>query len=371
MKFKKIRPEFRYKFSELLFIIVYWVIMLRFVFIINYFGNETKNLNLIQEPKAISFLRESLILGVGASLSIGLITGLLELFVFQRYFKNRSFLHVFLLKMLVYLISILTISTWTIYFYQWFYKEMDFPTAIENTIAIFESQGFYQLFLTGMLLSLGLNFILIIKNNIGHRVFFPIIMGRYHQPKEENRIFTFIDLKSSTHMAETLGHLKYSRLIQDCFKDLSDLIIKHNGSIYQFVGDEAVISWKSKHFINNTYSIALFLDFKNKILERGDYYQETYGVKPEFKASTHKGSVMVAEVGGHIKSEIAYHGDVLNSCSRMMELCIRYSTDHIVSEEVIKDVSDHDLINQYHFEGEVELRGKDSKILAYSRIVKY
>ena len=40
-----------------------------------------------------------------------------------------------------------------------------------------------------------------------------------------------IDLKSSTQAAEQLGHKKYSLLIQDCFRDLSDLIVKYGGGV--------------------------------------------------------------------------------------------------------------------------------------------
>jgi adenylate cyclase len=38
---------------------------------------------------------------------------------------------------------------------------------------------------------------------------------------------------------------------------------------------------------------------------------------PEFKGALHGGNVVVSEVGKY-KSEIAYHGDVLNTTSRML-----------------------------------------------------
>jgi len=44
-----------------------------------------------------------------------------------------------------------------------------------------------------------------------------------------------MDLKSSTYYAEQLGHFKYSRLIQDCFNDLSASVLKNKAQIYQFV----------------------------------------------------------------------------------------------------------------------------------------
>jgi len=237
--------------------------------------------------------------------------------------------------------------------------------ALERTFEVFVSRGFFQIFMIGLSFSIGINFVLIMKNNIGHKIFIPILFGRYHKPKEQERIFTFIDLKSSTKMAEKLGHILYSNLLQDCFRDLSELIIKYNGSIYQFVGDEAVITWKTKKKVNYTFSIHIFLEFRKKLEEKRSYYLNKYDILPVFKAATHAGSVMVAEVGGNIKSEIAYHGDVLNTTSRMMELCNFYNSDHMVSDDIMKYV-DHDTCNmEFEYKGDIELRGKDYSIKVY------
>ena len=42
--------------------------------------------------------------------------------------------------------------------------------------------------------------------------------GYYQKPKEESKIFMFLDLQSSSKIAELLGHEKYSDFIQDCFR---------------------------------------------------------------------------------------------------------------------------------------------------------
>ena len=53
---------------------------------------------------------------------------------------------------------------------------------------------------------------------------------------EEKRIFMFLDLRSSTFIAEKLGHKLYSEFIQDCFLDL-EVVRRHKAEIYQYVGD--------------------------------------------------------------------------------------------------------------------------------------
>jgi adenylate cyclase len=70
-----------------------------------------------------------------------------------------------------------------------------------------------------------------------------LLNGRYQQPEAENRIFLFVDLKDSTHLAETLGNDRYSRLVRDFFRDVSPAIAAARGEVYQYVGDEVVVTW--------------------------------------------------------------------------------------------------------------------------------
>lgn len=366
MKNKESLPISKYKMTELLFMIAYWIIMVRFVIVFNSFGfiNDTAVFDI--ESKAFQFLKESLILGTIAGFCLGLLTGLLELYVFRNFFRNRAFYKLIISKILIYLLSIFLITIWAVYGYQWFYKGLNFDQAIIETMEIFVSRGFYQILFIGLFLSLGLNFLLITKNNIGHRIFIPILLGKYHIPKEENRIFTFIDLKSSTHSAEVLGHVQYSRMLQDCFRILSELVVKNNGSIYQFVGDEAVITWSSKKKRNFHYSIQLFKEFKASLIKDQDYFLKNYNMLPTFKAASHCGAVMVAEVGGSIKSEIAYHGDVLNTTARMMELCKPFETDFLVSDDLMLHIDKDICEMQFKYKGELELRGKDMKTKVFS-----
>ena len=52
----------------------------------------------------------------------------------------------------------------------------------------------------------------------------------------------FLDLKSSTHLAETLEHVTCSRLIQDCYAELTAPLLDYNAQVYQYVGDEVVVT---------------------------------------------------------------------------------------------------------------------------------
>ena len=92
-------------------------------------------------------------------------------------------------------------------------------------------------------------------------MFWSMLIGEYHKPKNENRIFIFLDINESTSIAEDLGHTRYFMMLRRFFRDITLPIMANDGEIYQYVGDEVVLNWsntpenklKSLKFIRNTY----------------------------------------------------------------------------------------------------------------------
>ena len=71
----------------------------------------------------------------------------------------------------------------------------------------------------------------------------------------------FLDLKSSTSHAERLGHIKFSRLLQDCFNDLTDTVKKFNMEIHKYIGDEVVLTWKPETGLKNSNCLRAYFDY--------------------------------------------------------------------------------------------------------------
>jgi adenylate cyclase len=222
----------------------------------------------------------------------------------------------------------------------------------------------FMMFISGILFILFFlilfNFLLEINKKFGPENLWRMFSGRYHTPVVEERIFMFIDLKSSTSYAEQLGHFKYSQLIQLCFRHLNSVMEDSNGEIYQYVGDEAVITWDARYQVNFDNCINFFFAFKNKIEEERVNYESKFGLVPEFKAGVNCGSVTAAEVGT-IKREIAYHGDVLNTAARIQEQCNTLKEKLLVSGGFLSEIGDD---HGYHSIplGATELKGKDEPV---------
>ena len=204
----------------------------------------------------------------------------------------------------------------------------------------------------------------IANDKFGPGVFVNMLLGKYKRPKEEERILMFVDLKDSTKIAEHLGHETYSKFIQDCFIDLNSVLRRFEGDIYQYVGDEAVLSWNHKKGFRKNNCVNLFFAFQDRLNKRSIYYKKAYNHVPKFKAGLHCGKLMVAEVGT-IKKELAYHGDVINTAARIQGLCNTYKAELLVSESLLNKSF---ITLKYHASllGDISLRGKEDKLKIYA-----
>ncbi len=207
------------------------------------------------------------------------------------------------------------------------------------------------------------NFILEINKKFGPGNLWNMIIGKYQKPQIEERIFMFLDLKDSTGTAEDLGHKVYSRYLRRCFHDLTDIILKYEAEVYQYVGDEVVLTWKRGIGLKNGNCVKAFFSFKKKLEDRSEFYKNTFNAVPEFKAGLDMGQVTATEIGD-LKREIAFHGDVLNTASRIQDKCKELNEDILVSQ----NLSDH-LILENGFDknlvGEMSLRGKHEPTSIY------
>ncbi len=212
--------------------------------------------------------------------------------------------------------------------------------------------------------TMGTTSVLRISEKFGPGLLQAMLMGKYHQPVEEERIFMFLDLKSSTPIAERLGHRGYFKMLNDFYSDITNSIRYNKGEIYQYVGDEVVVTWQLKKGLSNNNCLNCFFEAQNEIKKYAEKYLTNYSIVPEFKAGMHVGPTTAGEIGV-LKKEIAFSGDVLNTTSRIQNQCNKYKSELLISEELLNKL---DLNNKFTVLkiGEIELRGKLTKTRLYS-----
>jgi adenylate cyclase len=172
----------------------------------------------------------------------------------------------------------------------------------------------------------------------------------------------FLDLQSSTKHAENLGHIEYSKMIQDCFNDLG-IVIENEAEIYQYVGDEAILTWKLKDGLSDQNCLNAYFNFKERLDKRKEHYLNNYNCTPHFKAGMNAGIVTVAEVG-KFKKEIAYHGDTINTAARIQGKCNELKQEFLVSESLKSKLSTTSFV--FDKLGSIALKGKEMQIPLYA-----
>ena len=176
----------------------------------------------------------------------------------------------------------------------------------------------------------------------------------------------FLDLRGSTSIAEELSEDRYFNFLKDAYRDATPSILNSKGEIYQYVGDEIVVSWKKESGIENANSLRCFFDIQQRFRERASYYKETYsGLVPEFKAGLHYGFVMAGEIG-IVKRDIAYSGDVLNTTSRIQSKCNELKVNILISKylmDILESLPDMFKPTEV---GKIALRGKQQSLMLYT-----
>lgn len=193
-------------------------------------------------------------------------------------------------------------------------------------------------------------------------VFWEILTGRYTQPRTEKRIIMFLDLKDSTPIAEQLGHERYFSFIKDFIYYVSSAVLENDGHIYQYVGDEVVVTWryKRKNILKSVNTVIL----ARRILQHvSDYFRRKYGMAPEFRVGLHTGQVTMGEIGV-IKKDIAISGEAMNITARIRTACGELNQKFIVSQAYFES----NVLKSWQSEslGEIELKGVEERVQLYA-----
>ncbi len=290
----------------------------------------------------------SLIISITLGPLLGTLSGWAQLYMEDRFYR-RITVYKFLIWRLVYtvfLIILLAILSYSIY-----------STFFGTDIGLVEfamSDGAPAIYLYVLVVDLIINFTRQINMMLGEGNLSKLLRGKFYDPSEEKRIFMFLDLRSSTSIAEKLGHIKYSSFIQDCFNDLTT-VIEFGAQIHQYVGDEAVLTWSYTEGIKDGNCLMAFFAYKRVLNSKSDYYLSEYGMVPEFKAGIHGGMITVTEIGKY-KREIAFHGDTINTAARIAGKCNELGQELLISNVLANECD----LTKFELQdaGDIKLRGK-------------
>jgi adenylate cyclase len=215
-----------------------------------------------------------------------------------------------------------------------------------------------------VLLAVAMLFAMQMNRMIGTNVLRYFLAGRYHRPTAEERIFLFLDLERSTALAERLGSARYFDLLRRFVDDLTDPIVASRGEIYQYAGDEVVVTWPLAEGVRAANCVRCFFWSQDAVAREGARYARDFGMVPRFRAGLHGGMVTAGELGD-LRRQIVFVGDILNTAARLEEYAKRTGLDLVVSDSLLRRLELPPGIEARHC-GELDLRGKEAPVAAYS-----
>lgn len=357
-----IQNNLKSQFVKILWITMGWV----FISVFNFFTIYAGLLNLKMDISNIDpwlYLKGNVIAGVLA----GIIGGSVMVFFWEKWLRTKNY-------------------GWSLWSILWTYSVIYFVVGIPTGIFVESSElgllfydlkvfqsvmsetfslGGLQSYVFWLLIVIGTLITLLVNDKYGPGVFKDFLLGKYFHPKKEERIFMFLDLRSSTSIAERLGEERYFSFLKDVFNYSTSSILNHQGEIYQYVGDEIVISWKTELGAENANCIECFFDIQKALKNKSDHFESNYGLLPEFKAGLHYGYVMAGEIGV-VKRDIAFSGDVLNTTSRIQDKCNELGVDLLISKFLLDKLN----LGSDSYEpkeiGNIKLRGKEQRVALFT-----
>ena len=164
-------------------------------------------------------------------------------------------------------------------------------------------------------------------------------------------------------MAETLGSAPYYGLLRRFVDDLTEPILASGGEIYQYAGDQVIISWRSERGLLDGSCVGCFFGIQDAIAGNAASYERDFGEVPRFRGGLHGGQVTAGELGD-LKQEIVFVGDVLNTGSRLEDFARHEQLDFVVSEAIVATI-DLPPGCRADFLEELQPRGKERAVRVY------
>jgi adenylate cyclase len=191
---------------------------------------------------------------------------------------------------------------------------------------------------SGFLYSIGVSAVIVfvfrVRDLIGPGVFANLLIGRYHRPISEQRIFLFLDVSGSTRFAEHHGDLAAQTYLGQIFNALALPVRRSRGSIDDYIGDMALVTWTIERGARDAACLRCVFDFAETITRDAAAWQNRFGQVPEFRAALHCGSVVTAEIGLE-RHKIAYFGDAVNTTARLEALSKTLGVPVLVSTDLL------------------------------------
>ncbi|HEX7896423.1 MAG TPA: adenylate/guanylate cyclase domain-containing protein [Planctomycetota bacterium] len=161
-------------------------------------------------------------------------------------------------------------------------------------------------------------------------------LSKYHSPDVVNMLMTkggdvglevterevtvvFIDVVSSTRMAETRSAPEVAALLNEFFRMATEAVFSRKGSVNKYIGDEVMAIFNApvdmpEHAVSAVHACVDFLRVKKEFCEK--HPEKAF----EVRCAVNSGPVVAGNVGTTTRMEYTVLGDAVNTAARLSKM---------------------------------------------------
>ena len=187
---------------------------------------------------------------------------------------------------------------------------------------------------------------------------------------------SFTDISSYSTIIEHMSPETAVKFLNEYFSAMHDVIEKHNGQIINYIGDSVMVVFGAPRKLEDheLLSVRCAIEMREKLNELNQKwdanefsrYWKNHGIDSiTARTGIHTGSVIAGNIGSNRMLQYSTIGDTVNVASRLEQRNKEFSTDILFSHEIYTSLT-KDLYNQAKYQGEISLKGRDTKPRTYS-----
>ena len=187
---------------------------------------------------------------------------------------------------------------------------------------------------------------------------------------------SFTDISSYSTIIEHMSPETAVKFLNEYFSAMHDVIEKHNGQIINYIGDSVMVVFGAPKKLEDheILSVRCAIEMRTKLDELNKYwdasefsrYWKNHGIELiTARTGIHTGSVIAGNIGSDRMLQYSTIGDTVNVASRLEQRNKEFSTDILFSHEIYSSLT-KDLYNSSKYQGEINLKGRDTKTKTYS-----
>lgn len=296
---------------------------------------------------------------LGAAIGVGIatVTSGFELFFVSNpnsLIRKLAFIPQLLLRVCTHAVLILVMIIGVQYFYDRIYGTNILN--LDDGFGDYAANLGFSLFIAALIM-----FYLQMRLFIGGRTLKNIILGKYNSPKNENRIFMFVDVVGSTAAAQKIGDINFHKYLNRLFTLFDGPINRFGGEVHSYVGDAIIITWplssKSKKNARVLLTAKHIVELCSVNAEK---IEGEFGEKPRIRLAINGGPIVAGETG-FSKRQITYLGDTINITSRIEHLAKELNQDYLISTNLLASMELPDDIQASSL-GEFPMKGAKNKM---------